>query len=99
MDSNTVGAVRRRRRAIRPINTVLPAITGTLQNGQTLTCSTGTWGNTPISYKYEWVGAGVATGNTYVVAAGDVGKRVSCRVTANNAAGPGRATVVSGLIT
>lgn len=39
----------------RPINSVLPVITGTKTSGSTLTCSTGTWSGTPSSYSYRWI--------------------------------------------
>jgi hypothetical protein len=37
-----------------PSNQTAPAITGTAQEGQTLTCSTGTWTNSPTGYAYQW---------------------------------------------
>lgn len=68
-----------------PVNSVLPAITGTKTQGQTLTCSTGTWSKTP-SYTYQWNRSGVAiigaTASTRVLAAGDVGGLMSCTVKA-----------------
>ena len=37
-----------------PLNTVAPAVTGTATNGQTLSCSTGTWtGTATITYSYR----------------------------------------------
>ena len=74
-----------------PINTVIPAITGTAQEGQLLTCSTGTWSNTPTGYAYQWLLDGVeivaATSNTYTPVTGDVGGVLTCEVTASNAVG------------
>jgi hypothetical protein len=74
--------------AARPVNTVRPAITGTLTQGQTLTCSIGTWTNTPDAYAYQWLRAGVAIGgataSTRVLAAADVGNAMTCTVTAAN---------------
>lgn len=71
-----------------PINSVLPAITGTTTEGQTLTCSTGTWSNTPDAYAYQWNRNGSAiagaTASTRVLAAGDVGATLTCTVTATN---------------
>jgi hypothetical protein len=41
--------------AFLPINTGAPTISGTVQAGQTLTASTGSWeGAPPISYTYQW---------------------------------------------
>lgn len=72
----------------KPANTVLPAITGTATQGQTLTSSTGTWTNTPDAYAYQWRRAGVpidgATASTRLLGAADVGSAMSCTVTATN---------------
>lgn len=75
-----------------PVNTVAPAITGTAQEGRTLTCSTGTWtGITPITYAYQWkrnnVNIGSATNSTYLLVAADVGQNIKCTVTATNVTG------------
>jgi hypothetical protein len=74
-----------------PINTVRPDVTGDLQVGATLTCSTGTWDNTPTAYAYQWFQEGAPligeTNATHVVTAGDDKNTLSCRVTATNAAG------------
>ena len=78
-----------------PTNTVLPGITGTAQQGQTLTCSTGTWTGSPTSYSYQWKSAGSNVGtnqNTYVPVIGDVGNTITCVVTATNAGGSTSAT-------
>src|SRR5918912_720710 len=37
-----------------PTNTALPQITGTVQAGQTLSASTGTWSGSPTTYGYGW---------------------------------------------
>jgi hypothetical protein len=74
-----------------PVNTAAPAVTGTGTVGQTLTCTQGNWTYAPTSYAYQWLrnGANIsgATAATYVLAAADSTKSVSCRVTASNAAG------------
>ena len=75
-----------------PKNATLPAITGTAQNGQTLTGSLGTWqGPAPITLARQWLRnttpiAG-ATNATYVVQPADVGNVIRLRVTASNYAG------------
>lgn len=70
-----------------PVNSVLPAITGTKTQGQTLTCSSGTWSKSP-SYAYQWLRDGSAisgaTASTRLLAAGDVGALMSCTVSATN---------------
>lgn len=71
-----------------PVNSVLPAITGTKTVGQTLTCSAGTWTKSP-TITYQWRRSGVpiigATASTRVLAAGDLGATMSCTVMATNA--------------
>lgn len=68
-----------------PVNSVLPAITGTKTVGQTLTCSSGTWSRSP-SFTYQWRRNGSkiagATASTRVLQAGDAGALMSCTVTA-----------------
>ena len=74
-----------------PVNTVVPVITGTPQQGQILTANQGTWsGAAPISYRYLWSDG--ATGSTDLLSAADVGQTVSVTVTAANAAGTASAT-------
>ena len=73
-----------------PVNTVAPAITGTAQEGQTLTSSTGTWtGNPTPTYSYQWKrngsNIGSATNSTYTLVTADVGQSIKCTVTATNA--------------
>ncbi len=75
-----------------PSNTVLPAITGTTQEGSTLTSSTGTWsGYAPMSFTFQWqrctpgcVDIGGATTASYTLTAADAGTTVRARVTAAN---------------
>ena len=72
-----------------PVNTVAPAITGTTETGETLSCSDGSWTGTPtIIYTYQWKRNGSpiggATNSSYVLVSGDVGTSVKCTVTATN---------------
>lgn len=71
----------------KPINSVLPAITGTKTQGQTLTSSSGTWTNSP-TFAYQWNRSSApiagATASTRVLAADDVGATMTCTVTATN---------------
>lgn len=84
-----------------PSVTAAPSIGGTLTPGSTLTCSTGTWSNSPVGYAYEWLRDGTtiagATSATYVAGAADVGQALSCRVTATN--GEGSASSTSSSVT
>jgi hypothetical protein len=71
-------------------NSVLPVISGALDYGNVLTCSTGTWTGTPApTYTYQWQNAGSnisgETANTYTSVFGDVGDTITCEVTATNA--------------
>lgn len=74
-----------------PANTVLPAITGTATENETLTSSQGTWNNTPTAYAYQWAANGTnisgATSSTYLLTSSEVGKTITSRVTASNAFG------------
>ncbi|HSC21425.1 MAG TPA: LamG-like jellyroll fold domain-containing protein, partial [Solirubrobacterales bacterium] len=80
-----------------PLNTVAPAVAGSLELGATLTADHGTWANAPTSYAYQWqvsdkegtgfVGIVGANSATYVVQGQDVGRYLRCAVTATNASG------------
>ena len=75
-----------------------PAITGTPQQGDTLSVSNGTWSNSPTSFSYAWEECATsascspipgATSSTYTLSAADIGFTIVCVVTAN---GPGGST-------
>ncbi len=83
---------------VAPSNTTAPAISGTAQQGQVLTASTGSWsGTAPMTYAYQWyfcdsTGATCSpiagyTSATYTPVSWDVGGRDKVGVTATNAAG------------
>ena len=72
-----------------PRNTVRPEVTGTAEEGETLTCSEGTWtGTGSITYAYQWQRGGSpisgATSATYELAEADIGFLLSCNVTATD---------------
>jgi hypothetical protein len=78
-----------------PSNSVLPAVSGLLPPGSTLTTTNGTWSPAGVTYSYEWLrcndatlascaAIGSQTASTYVIVAGDVGKYIRSRVTAAN---------------
>jgi hypothetical protein len=79
-----------------PYNTVLPVISGTTLEGETLSTTTGTWLQSPTSYAYQWkrdgVSIGGATASTYGLVSADVGAMITVTVTATNAAGSTGAT-------
>lgn len=79
------------RRALPPVNTVAPVASGTVQIGTSLSCTTGTWTNSPTSYSYQWQRDGVdipgATSSSYSAVTADIGPVLRCRVTATNSSG------------
>ncbi len=81
-----------------PVNTSPPTISGTAQQGQRLSASTGAWsGTAPFAYVYQWrrcdTGGGScadiagASATTYTLAAADLGTTIRVAVTASNSAG------------
>lgn len=81
-----------------PVNTSPPTISGSAQQGQTLTAKAGTWsGVRPINFVFRWhrcdsSGAGCAdipnaVGQTYLIVAADVGHTLRVSVQARNAFG------------
>ena len=82
-------------------NTNPPMISGTAEQGQTLTTTNGAWDGSPTSFDYQWQdcdanGQNCADTGTdtdgYVLGAGDVGHTVQVVVTATNDGGQGQAT-------
>ena len=73
-----------------PSNTAPPEITGAAIEGKAVSCSLGTWTGSPTLAR-QWLRAGAPipgeTGESYVLAAADVGKAVTCEVTASGADG------------
>jgi hypothetical protein len=86
-----------------PVNTAAPKISGTAQQGQTLTVTTGTWtSSSTLSYTYQWrrcdnkgngcANIGGADTSSYLLKNADVGNTVRARVTAKNTDGSTAAT-------
>jgi hypothetical protein len=81
-----------------PTNSSPPTLSGTAQEGQTLTASKGTWtGTEPIAYTYAWQRCdssgghcstiGGVTGTTYTLQKVDIDKTLRVEVSAKNAGG------------
>lgn len=81
-----------------PRNTSPPTISGTPNEGSTLTANPGTWtGVPPITYRYQWLRCDAsgnncaaivgATSQTYAVTSADVGHALRAQVTASDASG------------
>ena len=90
------------RTAASPVNSSLPTITGTAQQGRTLTASNGSWdGTAPIAFTYQWQrcnstgsscsSIGGAKNQNYVASSGDVGRTNRVQVTGTNADGTSQA--------
>jgi len=86
--------------ALAPSNTSHPTISGSRVLGQTLSAGPGTWtGTAPISYAYQWqlcTSSGTrctnisgASGQTYLLVAGNFDRRLQVLVTASNPSGTG----------
>lgn len=80
-----------------PANTAAPTITGTAQEGQTLTANPGTWtGREAPVLTYQWAADASpiegATGSTYDPTAADVGAVITVTVTGTNWAGAASVT-------
>jgi streptogramin lyase len=75
----------------KPVNTGLPVISGTAKAGKSLSCSTGSWTQTPTGFAYGWGLSGTpiqgASKSTYKVAKIDEGLTLTCNVTASNSIG------------
>src|SRR5262249_46924392 len=90
-----------------PLNTAAPAISGSPQQGQTLTTSTGSWIGDPLpgdptTYGYQWEDCDAsgstctpspgATASSYLLGAADVGQTIRSVVTASDDGGSASAT-------
>jgi len=88
---------------IAPTNTLLPVITGTVRNGETLTTSRGSWTSSPSMYAYQWKRASTvngaysnitsATDRTYDLTDADIDKFIKVSVIATNSVGASSAAL------
>ena len=83
---------------IAPVNTIAPKIDGNaIVNAKIDVIDDGTWtGDLPITYTYQWKKNGIdiigETNNQYTTVMDDLGKSITCVVTATNIAGSASAT-------
>jgi hypothetical protein len=87
-----------------PRNTQPPTLTGTPEEGQTLTATNGAWSGSNLKYVYRFqrcdknggncFTGGSTTQKTYKLTDADVGKTIRVRVTATNSGGSATATSV-----
>jgi subtilisin family serine protease len=80
-----------------PANTAPPTVSGTPEEGQVLTASSGSWSGSPAVYAYQWrrcdsagancVALAGATAQTYRVGSADIGSTLRVEVTASNPSG------------
>jgi fibronectin-binding autotransporter adhesin len=96
-------------KASSPLNSALPAISGTKSVGNTLSASTGSWtGVAANAFTYQWTrcnsngtacsNVSGATGTSYGVGLADLGLAVRVNVTATNSTGSTLATSVASVI-
>ena len=83
------------------VNAGLPMISGTAQQGQTLTTTSGVWNGDPSSFEYQWLDCDQdgqncsSTGDddpSYTLTVDDVGHTIEVSVTAGNGGGDAQAT-------
>src|SRR5207248_11715079 len=81
----------------KPTNTAAPTISGTPQEGSTLSGNNGTWTNSPTKFDVGWIRCDKSGGacaaisgankSSYTLTSADVNNTVRFRVTASNSAG------------
>jgi hypothetical protein len=92
-----------------PVNTTLPSITPTtIVVGSPLTCNVGAWADFPVinpivGYAYRWLrnslAIGGATNSTYTTQSPtDIGKTITCEVTATNSIGSSAPATTSNFV-
>jgi hypothetical protein len=88
-------------KALVPVNTAAPVVSGTGTVGNVLSSTTGTWQYSPASYTRQWRRGATnipgATAASYTLVAADSGTNVTVSVVAINAAGSS-APVISNAI-
>lgn len=84
------------------ITSPTPSVTGTARVGRVLIAGTATWGPGTVTKSYRWLRDGApitgATGASYTLAAADLGRKVSVRVTGTKAGYPTVARTSAGVV-
>jgi hypothetical protein len=79
-----------------PLPVGAPTLGGSPVVGQVLTCISGGFLNAPESFSHEWLRSDGtirgATAASYTLTSADLGRRISCHMSATNSAGTGDAT-------
>ncbi|MGO9754167.1 MAG: hypothetical protein ACLP22_22345 [Solirubrobacteraceae bacterium] len=87
--------------SLKPVNSKPPMLSGTVQQGQKLTATSGSWSPAGKSYGYQWQSSpdgktwtaiSRATSRTYTPQVADVGNYLQVQVTASNAYGQATAS-------
>ena len=93
-DDGSLGAPQTANAVYVPIATTDPTVKGSIAVGSALACSNASWdgdADQPTSYTYAWLRDGTsisgAYSSTYTTSQPDVGNKLSCAITATNAAG------------
>ena len=72
------------------------------QQLELLNCTMGNWSGTPTDYAYQWMRDGTTAigvgGSTYIIDPADIGRTLSCIVTASNAAGATESPPSNGIV-
>jgi Bacterial Ig-like domain (group 3)/Putative Ig domain len=88
-------------RALAPAGIGLPVVSGTARAGTVLSCSQGSFLNTPTSFAYQWNADGTpiqgATGSTYTVQSIDEGVSLTCTVIGSNGGGSSQPVTSDGV--
>jgi hypothetical protein len=85
---------------VAPLMVGAPVVTGIGRVGNALSCSNGAWDHAPSSFAYQWKSAAANVGTSvpnYAPVSGDVGKAITCVVTATNAMGSTAASPSNGV--
>lgn len=72
-----------------PVNVDVPYVSPTSATaGTILNCTMGNWNGEPTNYDYKWYANNTellaSSGSSYLIQSGDVGKTITCVVTATN---------------